>query len=467
MDRDTQARLKDFEDRLRALAASIGSEAEASVQAVTKGIEDRLAGSVEARLQPLLQRFETIHAQARSLLAQVEQTLQATQQQNEKAQAESEAARARALEGIEQVVSEKVSRTFERSAMEAPKEFEAVLKRLSHNAAASWTRETTERLNQMTEEHLRSAASTFADRAAEAYKEAEDRLRSTAEGFTAQWRSALETDTERVSGLLQSELEKRLQESAERVTAEMVRSLEGQVKTSLTGMEASLQAPMQKMREQIHLEIDNADLRARKYCEQEVERAERIATDHMAARAEKAREALAQAAEEARAEAQRDTERVMQDFRGQAVAVSQALLDGLKEQASGVTNASLHHLEVECSKTLAAQLATAQQEFLRAAMPSLAEGLKASRENSFEEARKYLTALGKTTVEALNREAIAGLDRFRHELRRLAAEDMAVMVERLNQARSEALNEAQEFFRKSVAQVFSSLGTPAKRKESG
>ncbi len=458
-----EARLKDFEDRLRALAERVGAEAEATIQAAAVGIEERLTSAAEVQLQTILEKIEGTRQQADSLLAQAREIRAAAQQEIEKVQTEIGAVRKSMWEEIERESKERILAIWEPATADATRNMGDTLEQLIKDALGRLDREAVERLNQMMEGRQASMASTLKSQADLALKDAENQLHSMAQAVTSQWNSSFEKSAEQIGNILRTQLEKELRDAAERMMGEMVRSVKDRTQAALGEIESGLQAPLQKIREQVQSEIDGADLRARKYCEQEVERADRMADAHLETRIEKFKEILNQAADQARTKAREATERILQDFRSQALTVSQTVLEGLKEQASGVVSGSMHHLETESEKVLAGRMAKAQEEFLSSAMPALAEKLKASQRNTIEEARKYIVAFGKSTIESLNKEAAAGLDHYRQELQRLAAQEAAEMAERLRQERDAALKEAQEVFRTTIAQMFTSLGSATKK----
>ncbi len=458
-----EARLKDFEDRLRALAEHVGAEAEATIQAAAVGIEERLTSAAEVQLQTILEKIEGTRQQADSLLAQAREIRAAAQQEIEKVRTEIGAARKQILEEIERESKERILAIWEPAAADATRNMGNTFEQLIKDALGRLDREAVERLNQMMEGRQASMTSTLQSQADLALKDAENQLHSMAQAVTSQWNSSFEKSAEQIGNALRTQLEKELRDAAERMMGEMVRSVKERTQAALGEIESGLKAPLQKIREQVQSEIDGADLRARKYCEQEVERADRMADAHLDTRIEKFKEILNQAADQTRSKAQETTERILQDFRSQAMVVSQTVLEGLKEQASGVASGSMHHLETESGKVLAGRMAKAQEEFLSSAMPALAEKLKASQRNTIEEARKYIVAFGKSTIESLNKEAGAGLDHYRQELQRLAAQEAAEMAERLRQERDAALKEAQEVFRTTIAQMFTSLGSATKK----
>ncbi len=469
MDASAEARLKDFEGRLRAIAARMGGEAETAVQQAAKEVENRLASSAEARLRSVLEKLDAAHHQIDHLLAAGEDVRNAARQEIEKARSEMEVAKSRVLEVAQKELNEKISPVLERAGQEVSARIQRKVEQAAENASEAWGHKAADRLLKMTEEHLAKAVASFDARGTEALKETESRFRTLANTTAAEWHSRLEKDAQQAAAAVQAELTQTLRETGERLIGEVAQTFEGRAKAALGDIEETLRGPLQKIREQILSEIDGADLRARKYCDQEAERAERKVADHISARVDKAKEALDQATEQLRSRAQEATERALQDFRSQELAVSEAVMEGLKGRASDLLNGAVvqaaRRLEAESAKTLASQLGAAQEEFLQSATQSLAEKMKVSQKNMIEEARKYLVALGKTTVESLNKEVVVGLDHYRGELRRMAQEDVAATAERLKQERAAALSEAQELFRNSIAQMFSSFGAGAKQEK--
>jgi hypothetical protein len=298
----------------------------------------------------------------------------------------------------------------------------------------------------------------------------------------------LETMAGEIVPLLRTQVEKSLRQSAGRVTAETTRSLQEQARLLTQGALVSVQQAAQSLEDRMHednqrqftarsdraLESFRSGLQTLTGEMQEdaaksfSQKLQCTADEMAAAAAEKARqrvhdeavaateifskesnERLSAMAEEFFARSSKEfQERLRSHAEEQLDAVMQSAPDKFNErldrltQAAGLTLVKVTARELQ---KLAATLFESSSAALRQEVAQLTDNLqndlKASQASFSEEARKQLLAISQSTVQALNREAQTGVEKFRARLQKAAQESHEESIRELETNFQDALKE--------------------------
>jgi hypothetical protein len=143
-------------------------------------------------------------------------------------------------------------------------------------------------------------------------------------------------------------------------------------------------------------------------------------------------------------------------------------LDQLRADANGLLEETVRqadeHLKQEAAKRAGETLEEIQGRLAQSAQETVAGKLSEVKEVFLEEIRRQFSALTKSTAAAMNKQAVAGLDRYQSELRATAEKEFAAATERLKRTGQDAIAEATELLRASLTGAFSSLSPGGKKK---
>lgn len=132
----------------------------------------------------------------------------------------------------------------------------------------------------------------------------------------------------------------------------------------------------------------------------------------------------------------------------------------LVEESVGQARDQLNQLT---ATSVEENLAEVKKRMAEAVEEAYAAKHAGAKDSAIEEIKRRLASLSKGTAEAMNKEAAAGLERYNSALRKKAEAQVTEAAERLKKASQDAIAEATVLFRSSLAGVFSSVSSGAKK----
>ena len=486
LDDAADKRYQAYSEKIRRLTDQSTLRAEADLQAAANWSEDQMVVSAEQKLAAVIERLQASQATVDKLLTRFEALQQNSKSVAEDTDQKIRADSRRAIESARQEVAGALREQVERTSATLEGECQALVLDAVTRTVSSTLVKADQHLARQTRARLSQAYAELKSQQEQMMAGVGEQVNQIVTAATTSLAAKFEAMAEEIGPLLRREMEEALQDSAGNLLAQSAQSLQEQAELVSRETLASLQQTIERLRagalDDLQRQFDarsgivlenlqaGAETLARELqanaAQSLAEKLQRVAGEMADASTAEVRGKIqdeTRAATEAYGKEANERLSAMADeffasssrnFQARLRRVSEAQLDALIEsapdrlrerlnrltQAAGVTLVKVTGNELQ---KLAGTLFESSSQTLRQEVAQLTEklqvDLKTLEATLAEQSRQQLLATSRSTIQALNQEAMSGVEKFRARLQASAQESHEESLRQLEANFQEAL----------------------------